>query len=249
MAIWKVKVIQVGTIDGALKGILHFGGDPTPVILPMWMVAATDGVHKVIIDTGIDDIDEVINGPEPFAHQKPEEQTLVALKDATGWDADDVDTVINTHLHFDHCGCNKYFKKAKLYVQRKEWIAAHNPIPSNKHLYFDPYFNKKVISYFQWEFLDGETEIFPGLIAFPTPGHTAGHQSILLNTEQGPLCVAGDVVSCVENINVNMEPNIVYDPPAVYESYRSIREKAVQIIPGHEFKIKDRAEKDFPELV
>ena len=246
---WKVKAIQVGTIDGALKGVLHFGGDPTPVLLPMWVVAATDGVHKVLIDTGIDDLAEVVKGPEPFAHQKPEENTLVALKDAMGWAPEDVDAVINTHLHFDHCGCNKYFKNAKLYVQRREWVAAHNPIPSNAQLYYEPYFSKKGISYFQWSFLDGETEIYPGLIVIPTPGHTYGHQSVLLNTQQGTLCVAGDVVSCVENINLNMETNIVIDPPAVYESFRSIREKADRIIPGHEFKIRDRAEQDFPEII
>lgn len=249
MAKWKLKVIQVGSIDGALKGVLHFGGDPTPVQLPMWVVAATDGVHKVVIDTGIDELQAVVNGPEPLAHQKPEEKTLVALKDAMGWNPEDVDTVINTHLHFDHCGCNQYFKNARLYVQRAEWIAAHNPVPSNAHLYYEPYFSKKVISYFQWEFLEGETEIYPGLIVIPTPGHTLGHQSVLLDTEQGTVCVAGDVVSVTENINLNMETNIVVDTSLVYKSFASIREKADQIIPGHEFRICDRAEKDFPEII
>ena len=249
MVEWKVKAIQVGTIDGALKGVLHFGGDPTPVLLPMWIVAATDGEHKVLIDTGIDEIEEVVRGPEPFAHQKPEENTLLAVKDAMGWAPEDIDVVINTHLHFDHCGSNKYFKNARLVVQRREWETAHDPIPSMAHLYYEPYFSKKVISYFQWEFIEGEVELFPGLICFPTPGHTFGHQSVLLNTDQGSLCVAGDVVSCVENINLNMETNIIADPTLVYKSFKSIREKADRIIPGHEFKIRDRAERDFPEII
>lgn len=249
LAKWKVKAIRVGRIDGALKGVLHFGGDPTPVQLPMWVVAATEGVHKVLIDTGIDELEAVVNGPEPLAHQNPEENTLVALKDAMGWTADDVDTVINTHLHFDHCGCNQYFKNAKLYVQRKEWQAAHNPVPSMKHLYYEPYFSKKVIPYFQWKFLDGETEIYPGLMVIPTPGHTYGHQSVLLDTDQGTLCVAGDVVSCTDNLSENMETNIVLDAAMVYQSFASIREKADRIIPGHEFRISDRSEMDFPEIV
>ncbi len=246
---WQVKVIQVGTISGSMSGILHFGGNGKAVELPMWIVAATDGEHKVVIDTGIDELEPIVNGPEPFAHQKPEEKTLVALKRAMGWDAADVDAVINTHLHFDHCGCNQYFKNATLYVQRTEWIAAHNPVRGTAHLYYEPYFSKKVISYFQWKFLDGETEIYPGLIVIPTPGHTYGHQSVLLNTEQGTLCVAGDIASALENINLNMETNIMVDSKKVYESYASIREKADRIIPGHEFRIPDGAERDFPEII
>ena len=66
---WQVKAIQVGTISGSMSGILHFGGNGKAVELPMWIVAATDGEHKVVIDTGIDELEPIVNGPEPFAHQ------------------------------------------------------------------------------------------------------------------------------------------------------------------------------------
>lgn len=246
MVKWQVKAIQVGSIHANMSGLMHYIGEQKPVEVPIWVVAATDGQHKVLIDTGIDDLASVVAGPEPNCCQKPEEQTLTALKNAMGWEPEDVDLVINTHLHFDHCGCNKYFPNAKICVQRREWEFAHHPISSTSFLYYRPFFDRTAVSYFQWKFVEGETELYPGMIVIPTPGHTAGHQSVLINTEEGVLCVAGDIVSVVENINCNIEANIVVNAQDVYMSFERIRERAHYILPGHEFRVKDGTQSGFP---
>ena len=246
MVKWKVKAIQVGTINSNMSGVLHYIGESRPVVLPIWIVAATDGKNKVLIDTGIDDLASVVAGPEPNCRQEKEEETLTALKNMMGWEPEEVNFIINTHLHFDHCGCNKYFKNARICVQKKEWESAHHPISSTAFLYYRPFFDKNAVPYFQWQFVEGETELMPGLAVIPTPGHTEGHQSVLVNTEEGVLCVAGDIVTIADNINRNIEANIVVDAAKVYESFVRIRDRARLILPGHEFSVKNGAESGFP---
>ena len=97
----------------------------------------------------------------------------------------DVDCVINTHLHFDHCGGNRLFAGTPIHVQRVEREAAREPgytVP--EWVEFDG------ASYVEH---DGEAEILPGVRVLPTPGHTPGHQSVLVDTDDGLVVVAGDV--------------------------------------------------------
>jgi N-acyl homoserine lactone hydrolase len=97
----------------------------------------------------------------------------------------DVVCVVNTHLHFDHCGGNRLFAGTPIHVQRTEREAAREPdytIP--EWVEFDG------ATYVEH---DGEAEIAPGVRVLPTPGHTAGHQSVLVDTADGLVVLAGDV--------------------------------------------------------
>jgi N-acyl homoserine lactone hydrolase len=97
----------------------------------------------------------------------------------------DVVCVINTHLHFDHCGGNRLFTGTPIYVQRLEREAARAEdytIP--EWVEFDGA---------QYVELEGEAEVLPGLRVIPTPGHSPGHQSVLVETDDGLVVVAGDV--------------------------------------------------------
>ena len=93
--------------------------------------------------------------------------------------------VINTHLHFDHCGGNRLFAGTPIHVQRVERETAREPgftIP--EWVEFDG------ATYVEH---DGEAEILPGVRVLPTPGHTPGHQSVLVDTDDGLVVLAGDV--------------------------------------------------------
>jgi N-acyl homoserine lactone hydrolase len=97
----------------------------------------------------------------------------------------DVACVINTHLHFDHCGGNRLFAGTPIHVQRVELASIHEPdytIP--EWVEFDG------ATYVEH---DGEAEIVLGVRVLPTPGHTAGHQSVLVDTDEGLVVVGGDV--------------------------------------------------------
>lgn len=246
---WKIKVIRGGTISADKSGCTHYRNFGVKIELPIWFVAVTNGALKVLIDTGMDDLDWVVkSGAEPFAHQTEEEQTCPALKAAMGWEPDDVDIVINTHLHYDHCGCNRMFKNADIYLQRRELEAAFNPTPGLRHLYAARYFDKNAVSYFQWKLLDGEELIAPGLLVFPTPGHSLGHQSVLIDAEEGVVCATGDLANLAENIYEDIETGIVVNADDVYRSFETIRRRAQFIIPGHEPGIPNLSEGGFPRV-
>ena len=97
----------------------------------------------------------------------------------------DVLCVINTHLHFDHCGGNRLFAGTPIHVQRAEREAAHA----------DDYTIPEWVEFDGANYVehDGEAEILPGVRVLPTPGHTPGHQSVLVDTDDGLVVLAGDV--------------------------------------------------------
>jgi N-acyl homoserine lactone hydrolase len=96
----------------------------------------------------------------------------------------DIDMVINTHLHFDHCGQNAVFSHAPCYVQRTELDRAKRESPD---LYdWFGFMNAR------WELLDGDIEILPGLSVVTTPGHTVGHQCVVVATDGQADLLIGD---------------------------------------------------------
>ena len=97
----------------------------------------------------------------------------------------DIVCVINTHLHFDHCGGNRLFAGTPIHVQRIEREAAREPgytIPEWVEFEGATYAEH-----------DGEAEIAHGVRVIPTPGHTVGHQSVLVDTDDGLVVLGGDV--------------------------------------------------------
>ncbi|HEY0718250.1 MAG TPA: N-acyl homoserine lactonase family protein [Streptosporangiaceae bacterium] len=96
----------------------------------------------------------------------------------------DISLVINTHLHFDHCGQNAVFRHAAFHVQRAELERARR---ESRDLtgWFD-------FAGARFELLDGDTEIVPGLSVITTPGHTVGHQSVVVRGPDGDDLLIGD---------------------------------------------------------
>ena len=95
----------------------------------------------------------------------------------------DIRIVVNTHLHFDHCGQNSVFKEAPFYVQRAELERARREA-------------RPLLDWFdfagaRFELLDGDAQIADGVRAVATPGHTVGHQSVAVAAE-GEEVLIGD---------------------------------------------------------
>jgi glyoxylase-like metal-dependent hydrolase (beta-lactamase superfamily II) len=103
----------------------------------------------------------------------------IALADITG--------VANCHLHFDHSGQNVRIPKGvPIFVQRAEWAKVDEPdytVPE----WID-------VAGLAYEVVDGELEVAPGLRLIPTPGHTEGHQSLVLDSPEGTVVLAGQAV-------------------------------------------------------
>jgi N-acyl homoserine lactone hydrolase len=127
----------------------------------------------------------------------------------------DIDFVINTHLHFDHAGNNDLLQNATFFVQREQYeLAKDNPSFPNQ------YWNLPALSY---ELLDGERELFTGVRVIPTSGHTPGHQSLLLRLpETGAVIICGDAVYCQENYDHDSWGSQA-DPKTARESAKTLR--------------------------
>jgi N-acyl homoserine lactone hydrolase len=96
----------------------------------------------------------------------------------------DVRIVINSHLHFDHCGQNAVFKHAPFYIQRTELMRARREAGPTAE-WFD-------FAGARFELLDGDAEIAEGVRVVATPGHTVGHQSVLVEGDGGVSVMIGD---------------------------------------------------------
>lgn len=136
----------------------------------------------VLVDTGVGADNELIDE----LYSPSVRSVVVALNDA-GVDERDVVAIVNTHLHFDHCGQNALFPSASVYVQAAEVKAAREP------MYTVPEWadvdSPRVRS------LDGDAEIAAGVQVLATPGHTPGHQSVLVGDE---LVVGQCCYTCAE---------------------------------------------------
>ena len=128
-------------------------------------VVTHDG-GAVLVDTGV-------GGPQQWLDdwRVVNRSVADALADLDMSPAD-IGLVINTHLHFDHCGQNAVFRHAPIYVQRAELSRAQRQSPELCDWlgFMDAPF----------ELLDGDAEVLPGLEVIATPGHTAGHQCVLV---------------------------------------------------------------------
>jgi N-acyl homoserine lactone hydrolase len=96
----------------------------------------------------------------------------------------DVRIVINSHLHFDHCGQNAVFKHAPFYIQRSELARARSE-RSDVTEWFD-------FAGARFELIDGDAPIAEGVRVVATPGHTVGHQSVIVDTPDGGAVMIGD---------------------------------------------------------
>ena len=132
----------------------------------------------VLVDTGCGGPDEWLNDWRVVNRSVADALAELDMTPA------DVGLVINTHLHFDHCGQNAVFSHAACHVQRTELDRAKR---ESRELY--DWFGFMDA---RWELLDGDTEIVPGLSVFTTPGHTVGHQCVVVSSADGQDLLIGD---------------------------------------------------------
>ena len=181
-----------------------------------FVVTHTEGI--VVIDTGV-------GGDHPGieALYRPVRWPLADGLAELGIAPADVALVINTHLHFDHCGDNRLFPGRPIFAQRAEYEAAHALDYTIPDWVDFPGAN--------YELVEGAREVLPGLTLIPTPGHTSGHQSVLLETSVGRTVIAGQAAyTASEYANPEQAHarglDSAWDRQKYLESLRRLRELA-----------------------
>lgn len=132
----------------------------------------------ILIDTGVGGPERVLSDWRVVNVRAADALALAGLSPA------DVRIVVNTHLHFDHAGQNAVFRHAPFYVQRLELERARR-----EQRWFTDWFD---FAGARFELLDGPGEVADGVRLVPTPGHTTGHQSVLVRTGEGEEVCIGD---------------------------------------------------------
>lgn len=132
----------------------------------------------LLVDTGMG------SAPEVDAHYRPRRVSLDRALQVAGTGMGEITAVLNCHLHFDHCGGNPALAGRPVFTQRTELETARSAVDYTLPELVDS-------PGLRYELVDGEVEIFPGILVVPTPGHTAGHQSVVARCRDGTVVVAG----------------------------------------------------------
>ncbi len=163
------------------------------------------GDKNVLVDTGICEMDKKFN--ERF---KLEEVNMDNCLEKIGLTPGDIDIVINTHLHFDHCGGNTRLKRekwmssfpnAKYIIQKKEWEDATHPNERTRASYLSHTFIP-VEEAGLLELIDGDVEILSGIRVIQTGGHTQGHQVVLLESDNKKALYLADLIPTSAHIKI-----------------------------------------------
>jgi glyoxylase-like metal-dependent hydrolase (beta-lactamase superfamily II) len=179
---------RLARIDGVRRLDLGFfvrpaaeTGTGQPRVEPVYGYLVRHPELTVVFDTGIGAVD-----PETEAHYQPRRRPLDLACGEAGCGIDAIDVVINSHLHFDHCGANATLAGRRIVVQSAELEAARA----------ENYTFPELIDFDGaiYDRIDGEAEIADGLVVLPTPGHSPGHQSLVACARDGTLLVAGQAM-------------------------------------------------------
>src|SRR5688500_10372004 len=187
----------------------------------------SDG-RTILVDTGL--------GPRPADTPDVPWGELLRDFEAKYVRVDDIDMVVMTHLHRDHVGWNlkkeggRYvptFPKARYWMSRKDWDACHQPDVQPTRFPNAPDCVWPLQDLGLIEFMEGEHTITPELTAVPTPGHTPGHVSIMVTSQNERALVLGDAAhSPVQLID---EPDWVsradMDPDLTRQTRKALRER------------------------
>jgi N-acyl homoserine lactone hydrolase len=157
-------------INAHLAAELIVEGETWPVFV--WTIDHPAG--RVLVDTGMIDSRPEIEDMSPTAH--PENIPR------------DVHCVINTHLHFDHCGGNRLFPGVPIHVQARELADARS---------LEDYTIREWVDFDGATYVEheGEVELLPGIRLLPATGHTDGHQVVVVESDAGTQVLGGDVAT------------------------------------------------------
>jgi glyoxylase-like metal-dependent hydrolase (beta-lactamase superfamily II) len=160
-------------------------------------VLVRTGDHTVLIETGIGN-----KLPERLVKIYGQPAKLLENLGAAGISPEDVDIVINTHLHFDHCGWNTVrrddqfvatFPRAKYYVQEGEWQCGRHPSERDAISYLSENYDPLIQSG-QMQLLRGDQEIVPGISVKVFPGHTRHMQAVIIKSGDQTACYISDLI-------------------------------------------------------
>jgi N-acyl homoserine lactone hydrolase len=190
------------------------------------------GCHPSVVEHGEERWGSLMKVMTPVMRA---EDNLLSSLSCVGIDPDDIDVVVNSHFHPDHCGCNQFFKKATILVHANEIEAAKAP-------------GAEAAGYLRadWDHgqptdaVNGERDVFGDgrLVLIPLPGHTPGTLGAAVHLDRdGPFLLVSDAVSLRESLDTDTAPRNTWNADALLKSYQEIRrieKSGATVICGHD---------------
>lgn len=188
------------------------------------------GSQTVLVETGIGS-----KLPEKMVKVYGQPAKLLENLSAAGIAPDEIDIVINTHLHFDHCGWNTIrkgdrvvaaFPKAKYYAQEGEWKHAQAQHMRDAISYISDNYNPLIESG-QMELLRGDQEIAPGISVRVFPGHTMNMQAVVATSGGKTACYISDLMPTSAHIDLTWVMAYDLSPIDTIESKKRYYQRAL----------------------
>lgn len=222
------------------------------VTVPVFAFLILGGPRPVLVDTGMRSAERAMTVHKLGPHRIPHGMTLPEQLARHGLACTDIETVVLTHLHYDHAGGCELLPNATFYVQRSEMAAAAAPLGprqlelGSRELFYD---RKDIAALVDplWdrvEFLEGDAQIADGIdcVLYPNT-HTPGSQCVYVSTRDGTIAIAGDIVRKVSlNVKKGIPPGIFYDLEQMLRAMADISRRAQYIYPAHDPEVLEIAE-------
>jgi glyoxylase-like metal-dependent hydrolase (beta-lactamase superfamily II) len=188
----------------------------------------------ILVETGIGgDLD-----PKFYDYYSVERKPgLVLSLEKLGYQAEDIDLVVNTHLHFDHCGGNTSknekgedaptFPKARYIIQKGEWEYALHPSERDKASYLEQNF-LPLEKHGLLQLVDGNKEISGGVEVVVVPGHTSRHQCVKVSSGEKVFFFLGDLVPTSAHVGLSYIMSYDLSPQETLESKKRYFEQAIE---------------------
>ncbi len=230
MAVYHIHPLVVG-INETDQGILtYLKGYGKRIYLPIYVFYLEGGPERILVDTGMEQFMVPPGVEEELGLEILEFEDALAK---FGLKPEDIDIIIHTHLHNDHCENDYKCTNARVYVQKREYEFFKNPHPADHRYFPDLLDENEVVT------VDGDAEIVPGIRVVLTPGHTVGGQSVVVDTPKGRAVITG---FCCNDQNFPSSGPAV--PPGVhlnlleaYESAQRVRQLGDILIPNHDLSV------------
>jgi N-acyl homoserine lactone hydrolase len=211
------------------------------VILPFTACLIDTDDGPVLVETGINP--EGLRDPVKAAGERAsavklilrEEHDIRARLKEIGLKPGDVRTVILSHMHWDHAGGCRFFPHATFVVQRAEYRFALYPDKAFRK----PYVRQLFEGMSNLDLREGDGEVVPGVWVISSPGHTSGHQSVLVSLpESGKMLLALDAIYSRTNIELEVLGGVPWNAALALDSLRRLvqlaRRENATLLTGHE---------------
>ena len=198
-----------------------------PIII--WYIGG--GPEKVLVDTSFEEKEYPEGGPLI----RPEWRIEKSLS-RMGVKPEDIDLVINTHLHNDHFGNNEMFTNARFIIQKDEIPLAIAP-PKWAPYYFKGESHHILNVVDRIEAVDGEREIAKGITVVRLGGHTPGSQAVIVEFEGKRAAIAGDVVPTFFNMETFWPNGNYWDLEELVHGMQYLKANSDAVLPSHDWRL------------